>query len=148
MLGWIAVVEIAIISVYFVLPIVPAGVPGNDDFTWSAVNYAPLAVGGLLLVRRRLVVRLGPEVVHRPPPYRRPAGAASGGGRRPGRRAGLSRGSGPAGRRRARTASTTPGYARSGSGSPASVLTQGGSGRVIRFAGAAAGGIDDDPLGR
>jgi hypothetical protein len=25
-------------------------VPGNDDFTWSAVNYAPLAVGGLLLL--------------------------------------------------------------------------------------------------
>ena len=50
LLGWIAVVEIAIISVYFVLPIVPAGVPGNDGFTWSAVNYAPLAVGGVLLV--------------------------------------------------------------------------------------------------
>ncbi|RKN49285.1 amino acid permease [Micromonospora endolithica] len=48
-LGWIAVVEIAVISVYFVLPIVPAGVPGNPDFTWSAVNYAPLAVGGVLL---------------------------------------------------------------------------------------------------
>ncbi|MEU8156808.1 amino acid permease [Micromonospora sp. NPDC048986] len=50
LLGWIAVIEIAIIAVYFVLPIVPAGVPGNDLFTWSAVNYAPLAVGGVLLV--------------------------------------------------------------------------------------------------
>ncbi|MDG4817974.1 amino acid permease [Micromonospora sp. WMMD956] len=49
-LGWVAVVEIAIISVYFVLPIVPAGVPGHADFSWSAVNYAPLAVGGVLLV--------------------------------------------------------------------------------------------------
>ncbi|MET8907370.1 amino acid permease [Micromonospora sp. NPDC004551] len=49
LLGWIAVIEIAIISVYFVLPIVPAGVPGNTDFTWTAVNYAPLAVGGVLL---------------------------------------------------------------------------------------------------
>lgn len=28
----------------------PAGVPGNDDFAWSAVNYAPLAVGGVLLL--------------------------------------------------------------------------------------------------
>ncbi|MFI5833282.1 amino acid permease [Micromonospora sp. NPDC051300] len=49
LLGWIAVVEIAIISVYFVLPIVPAGVPGNADFSWTAVNYAPLAIGGVLL---------------------------------------------------------------------------------------------------
>lgn len=49
LLGWIAVLEIAIISIYFVLPIVPAGVPGNADFTWTAVNYAPLAVGGVLL---------------------------------------------------------------------------------------------------
>ncbi|WP_200209002.1 amino acid permease [Micromonospora coerulea] len=50
LLGWIAVIEIAVISVYFILPIVPAGVPGNADFTWSAVNYAPIAVGGLLLL--------------------------------------------------------------------------------------------------
>ncbi|SIN38406.1 amino acid permease [Micromonospora cremea] len=50
LLGWIAVIEIAVIAIYFVLPIVPAGVPGNDGFTWSAVNYAPLAVGGVLLV--------------------------------------------------------------------------------------------------
>ncbi|GAB3363008.1 amino acid permease [Micromonospora halotolerans] len=49
LLGWVAVIEIAIISVYFVLPIVPAGVPGNADFTWTAVNYAPLAIGGVLL---------------------------------------------------------------------------------------------------
>jgi amino acid transporter len=49
-LGWIAVIEIAVISVYFVLPIVPAGVPGSADFSWSSVNYAPLAVGGLLLL--------------------------------------------------------------------------------------------------
>ncbi|WP_349878490.1 amino acid permease [Micromonospora sp. HUAS YX12] len=49
LLGWIAVVEIAVISVYFVLPIVPAGVPGNPDFSWTAVNYAPIAVGGVLL---------------------------------------------------------------------------------------------------
>ena len=49
LLGWIAVVEIAVISLYFVLPIVPAGVPGNPDFSWTAVNYAPIAVGGVLL---------------------------------------------------------------------------------------------------
>ncbi|MGR6317879.1 amino acid permease [Micromonospora soli] len=49
LLGWIAVIEIAVISVYFVLPIVPAGVPGNAEFSWTAVNYAPLAIGGVLL---------------------------------------------------------------------------------------------------
>jgi amino acid transporter len=48
-LGWIAVIEIAVICVYFVLPIAPAGIPGNEEFTWTAVNYAPIAVGGLLL---------------------------------------------------------------------------------------------------
>ncbi len=49
-LGWIAVIEIAIISVYFVLPIVPAGVPFSADFTWSAANYALIAVGGTILL--------------------------------------------------------------------------------------------------
>jgi amino acid transporter len=49
-LGWIAVVEIVVISVYFVLPIVPAGVPFTDDFTWAATNYALLAVGGTIVL--------------------------------------------------------------------------------------------------
>jgi amino acid transporter len=49
-LGWIAVIEIAVICVYFILPIAPAGIPGNEEFTWTAVNYAPIAVGGLLLI--------------------------------------------------------------------------------------------------
>jgi hypothetical protein len=43
-LGWIAVVEIAVISVYFVLPFVPTGIPGNKEFAWTSVNYAPLAI--------------------------------------------------------------------------------------------------------
>ncbi|MDH2429927.1 amino acid permease [Sphaerisporangium sp. TRM90804] len=46
---WIAVIEIAVISVYFVLPISPAGVPGHPDFTWTSVNYAPIAVGAVLV---------------------------------------------------------------------------------------------------
>ncbi|GAA2786155.1 hypothetical protein GCM10020219_067070 [Nonomuraea dietziae] len=49
MLAWIAIIEIAIISVYFIMPLSPAGIPGSADFTWTAVNYAPLAVGGVLL---------------------------------------------------------------------------------------------------
>ncbi|MEJ7755182.1 MAG: amino acid permease [Nocardioidaceae bacterium] len=46
----VAVVEIAIISVYFILPFVPAGVPGNEDFAWSSVNYAPILTIGALII--------------------------------------------------------------------------------------------------
>ncbi|MGZ5373098.1 MAG: amino acid permease, partial [Aeromicrobium sp.] len=46
----IAVAEIALISVYFVLPFTPAGVPFSDDFAWSSVNYAPILTGGTLIL--------------------------------------------------------------------------------------------------
>ena len=46
----LAVAEIAIISIYFILPFSPAGTPGNKDFTWTAVNYAPLITGGALII--------------------------------------------------------------------------------------------------
>ncbi|MCL3817512.1 amino acid permease [Aeromicrobium wangtongii] len=45
----VAVVEIAIICVYFVLPFVPAGIPFSDDFSWESVNYAPILTGGTLI---------------------------------------------------------------------------------------------------
>jgi amino acid transporter len=45
----LAVGEIAITSVYFILPFAPAGVPGNADFTWTAVNYAPIVMAALLV---------------------------------------------------------------------------------------------------
>ncbi len=45
----IATIWVAIITVIFCLPFTPAGVPWNDEFTWSSVNYAPLTVGGLIL---------------------------------------------------------------------------------------------------
>lgn len=48
-LGWIAVVEIVIVSIYFIMPFAPAGMPGNPDFTWTSVNYAPIAVGVVLI---------------------------------------------------------------------------------------------------
>jgi amino acid transporter len=44
-LGWIAVIEITIISIYFMLPIVPSGVPFSEDFSWYSVQYAPIALG-------------------------------------------------------------------------------------------------------
>jgi amino acid permease len=46
----VAVAEIVVTSVYFILPFAPAGVPGNKDFTWTAVNYAPLVMAGLLVL--------------------------------------------------------------------------------------------------
>jgi amino acid transporter len=46
----IAVAEIAIISVYFILPFTPAGNPLNDDFTWESVNYAPILTFGTLFL--------------------------------------------------------------------------------------------------
>ncbi len=45
----IATVWVAIITVIFILPTTPAGVPWRDEFTWSAVNYAPLVTGGVIL---------------------------------------------------------------------------------------------------
>jgi len=46
----VAVLEIAIISVYFILPFTPAAVPGNKDFSWKFVNYAPILTGGALII--------------------------------------------------------------------------------------------------
>ncbi len=47
----VAVIEIVIISIYFILPFVPQGVPFSDDFSWKFVNYAPiLTVGSLILL--------------------------------------------------------------------------------------------------
>ncbi len=46
----IAVLEILITSIYFILPFTPAGTPGNADFAWKFVNYAPILTGGTLLL--------------------------------------------------------------------------------------------------
>ncbi|MGQ0573301.1 MAG: amino acid permease [Pseudonocardia sp.] len=46
----IAVAWIAIICILFLLPLSTKGFPGNAEFTWEAVNYAPLTVGGALLL--------------------------------------------------------------------------------------------------
>ena len=44
-----SVIWVALITIDFCLPFSPAGVPGNKDFDWSAVNYAPITVGVVLL---------------------------------------------------------------------------------------------------
>jgi amino acid transporter len=44
-IGWIA-----LICILFMLPIAPGGVPWDDAFDWNVVNYAPLTVGGALVL--------------------------------------------------------------------------------------------------
>jgi len=44
----LAVGEIAVTSVYFVLPFGPAGTPFADSFSWAGVNYAPIVMAVLL----------------------------------------------------------------------------------------------------
>jgi amino acid transporter len=46
----VAVIEILVIAIYFMMPFEPAAIPGRDGFTWVAVNYAPILVGTTLLV--------------------------------------------------------------------------------------------------
>jgi amino acid transporter len=51
-----ACVWVALITILFILPTTPAGLPGTqagedpaENFSWNAVNYAPLVTGGLML---------------------------------------------------------------------------------------------------
>jgi len=46
----IAVAEIVIVSLYLMMPFVPAGVPFSDDFSWKFVNYAPIVTVGALII--------------------------------------------------------------------------------------------------
>jgi amino acid transporter len=46
----IAIIWVAIIAVLFLLPPYKSSVPWDDEFTWEAANYAPILVGGALLL--------------------------------------------------------------------------------------------------
>ena len=46
----LAIAWIALICILFLMPTVPAGIPGKDEFDWNLVNYAPLTVGGALVL--------------------------------------------------------------------------------------------------
>jgi amino acid transporter len=46
----VAVAEIAIISIYFILPFVPSGWITSSEFSWQSVNYAPILTIGSLIV--------------------------------------------------------------------------------------------------
>ena len=91
---WIDIVSIiwvAIISILFLGPVTPTGIPWKDGFNWDVANYAPLTVGGALLSLRRLVADLRQELVQGPGAdgHRggaREDGGATGGGLRSPRR--------------------------------------------------------------
>ena len=51
----VAVAEIVVICIYFILPFVPQGNPLNDDFSWKFVNYAPILTIGALIILWDLV---------------------------------------------------------------------------------------------
>ena len=46
----IAVAEIVIVSLFLMMPFVPAAVPFSEDFDWKFVNYAPIVTIGVLLL--------------------------------------------------------------------------------------------------
>jgi amino acid transporter len=48
----IAILWVAVISILFLLPISPAGIPfkSNPGWNWDVVNYAPATVGGALIL--------------------------------------------------------------------------------------------------
>jgi amino acid transporter len=45
----VAMIEIVVVCIYFIMPFEPAAVPGNAEFNWIAVNYAPVLVGIILI---------------------------------------------------------------------------------------------------
>ncbi len=45
----VATIWVGIITIIFILPTNPGGVPGRDEFEWSLVNYAPLVTGAVML---------------------------------------------------------------------------------------------------
>jgi amino acid transporter len=49
-IGIIACLWVGFISILFILPITPTGVPWNSGFTWLSFNYAPVAVLGTLVL--------------------------------------------------------------------------------------------------
>jgi amino acid transporter len=46
----IAFCWIVVISILFIMPIAPTGIPWHSGFNWNIVNYAPITVGGVLLL--------------------------------------------------------------------------------------------------
>ena len=49
-INWIAIVWVAFISVIFMLPTSPGGIPWNSAWDWNLANYAPVTIGGAFLL--------------------------------------------------------------------------------------------------
>jgi amino acid transporter len=49
-IGIVACIWIAFISILFILPISPSGIPFKSNFTWLSFNYAPVAVVGTFVI--------------------------------------------------------------------------------------------------
>jgi hypothetical protein len=49
-IGVLSLIWIIVISLLFLAPVSPKGVPGNPEFSWEVVNYAPITVGGALIL--------------------------------------------------------------------------------------------------
>jgi len=49
-IGIVACLWIVFISILFMAPFSPLGIPGHSGFTWLSVNYAPIAVLGTLVL--------------------------------------------------------------------------------------------------
>jgi len=46
----IAFVWIVLIAILFIMPTVPTGIPWHSGFDWNVVNYAPITVGGVIVL--------------------------------------------------------------------------------------------------
>jgi amino acid transporter len=46
----VSIVWVVLISILFLGPVTPTGIPWRDGFNWDVANYAPLTVGGALLL--------------------------------------------------------------------------------------------------
>ena len=68
----VAVIEIVVVGIMLMLPTSPFGAPWRDEFDWAAVNYAPIAVIGVLLLLALWWSRLREELVQGPGPDDRP----------------------------------------------------------------------------
>ena len=38
------------IAILFIMPTVPTGIPWHSGFNWNVVNYAPITVGGVIVL--------------------------------------------------------------------------------------------------
>ena len=46
----IAFCWVILIVILFLMPTVPQGIPWHSDFSWNLVNYAPITVGGVIVL--------------------------------------------------------------------------------------------------